>query len=245
VGENGLSSTTWAIEAYGLAKSFGNTHALAGIDLKVRKGDHLTIFGPNGAGKTTLIKLLSTLTKPSGGSALLDGLDIREAPGQIRSRLGVVSHSTFLYNNLTVSENLRFYGRMYGVANLEQRIREVISQVQLESRLHDQVGTLSRGMKQRVAIARAVLHDPLIMLLDEPDTGLDPHAIMMMRDVLEPFTSGERTVVMTTHNLERGIEFADQVVILHEGRVAYQAQGQEIDITSFRETYDRCIGMSI
>jgi heme exporter protein A len=245
VGESGLSSTTWAIEAYGLAKSFGNTRALAGIDLKVRKGDHLTIFGPNGAGKTTLIKLLSTLTKPSGGSALLDGLDIREAPGQIRSRLGVVSHSTFLYNNLTVSENLRFYGRMYGVANLEQRIREVISQVQLESRLHDQVGTLSRGMKQRVAIARAVLHDPLIMLLDEPDTGLDPHAIMMMRDVLEPFTSGERTVVMTTHNLERGIEFADQVVILHEGRVAYQAQGQEIDITSFRETYDRCIGMSI
>jgi ABC-type multidrug transport system ATPase subunit len=245
VGENGLSSTTWAIEAYGLAKSFGNTRALSGIDLKVRKGDHLTIFGPNGAGKTTLIKLLSTLTKPSGGSALLDGLDIREAPGQIRSRLGVVSHSTFLYNNLTVSENLRFYGRMYGVTNLEQRIREVISQVQLESRLHDQVGTLSRGMKQRVAIARAVLHDPLIMLLDEPDTGLDPHATMMMRDVLEPFTSGERTVVMTTHNLERGIEFADQVVILHEGRVAYQASRQEIDIASFRETYDRCIGMSI
>jgi ABC-type multidrug transport system ATPase subunit len=205
VGENGLSSTTWAIEAYGLAKSFGNTRALAGIDLKVKKGDHLTIFGPNGAGKTTLIKLLSTLTKPSGGSALLDGLDIREAPGQIRSRLGVVSHSTFLYNNLTVSENLRFYGRMYGVANLEQRIREVISQVQLESRLHDQVGTLSRGMKQRVAIARAVLHDPL----------------------------------------ERGIEFADQVVILHEGRVAYQASGQEIDTAGFRETYDRCIGMSI
>lgn len=245
MGENGLSSTTWAIEAYGLAKSFGNIRALAGIDLKVRKGDHLTIFGPNGAGKTTLIKLLSTLIKPSGGSVLLDGLDIREAPGQIRSRLGVVSHSTFLYNNLTVSENLRFYGRMYGVTNLEQRIREVISQVQLESRLHDQVGTLSRGMKQRVAIARAVLHDPLIMLLDEPDTGLDPHATMMMRDMLEPFTSGERTVVMTTHNLERGIEFADQVVILHEGRVAYQASRQEIDIASFRETYDRCIGMSI
>jgi len=245
VGENGLPSTTWAIEAYGLVKSFGNIRALAGIDLKVRKGDHLTIFGPNGAGKTTLIKLLSTLTKPSGGSVLLDGLDIREAPGQIRSRLGVVSHSTFLYNNLTISENLRFYGRMYGVTNLEQRIREVISQVQLESRLHDQVGMLSRGMKQRVAIARAVLHDPLIMLLDEPDTGLDPHAAMMMRDILEPFTSGERTVVMTTHNLERGIEFADQVVILHEGRVAYQALRQEIDITSFRETYDRCIGMSI
>ena len=98
MGENGLSSTTWAIEAYSLAKSFGNIRALAGIDLKVRKGDHLTIFGPNGAGKTTLIKLLSTLTKPSGGSVLLDGLDIREAPGQIRSRLGVVSHSTFLYN---------------------------------------------------------------------------------------------------------------------------------------------------
>ena len=233
----------WAIEAHGLAKSFGNVRALAGIDLKVRRGDYLTVFGPNGAGKTTLIKLFSTLSKPSHGSVLLDGLDIRKAPEQSRSKLGVVSHSTFLYPHLTVGENLRFYGRMYGVANLERRIEEVISQVQLKARLHDRVGTLSRGMQQRVAIARAVLHDPPVMLLDEPETGLDPHATVMMRAVLEPFTSGERTVVMTTHNLARGLELADQVVILHEGVVVFQELKQEIDAAAFPEIYDRCTGM--
>lgn len=241
--EKGHSPLVWAIEARGLTKSFGSHRALSGIDLKVRKGDHLTILGPNGAGKTTLIKLLSTLSKPSGGSAWLDGADIRKVPEQIRYKLGVVSHSTFLYTNLTVSENLRFYGRMYGISNLEHRIKEVISQVQLESRLYDRVGTLSRGMQQRVAIARAVLHNPSIMLLDEPETGLDPHATVMMRNVLEALNSGERTVVMTTHNLERGIELADQVVILHEGKIVYQASKQEIDAASFQEIYDRCTGL--
>jgi len=242
VNENGGPSTEWAIEARGLAKSFGNVRALEGIDLAVKRGARLTVFGPNGAGKTTLIKLLSTLSRPSAGKVLLEGLDIRKAPERSRSRLGVVSHSTFLYSNLTVSENLRFYGRMYGVTNLEQRIRDVISQVQLLPRLQDRVGTLSRGMQQRVAIARAVLHDPPVMLLDEPETGLDPHAVSIMRDVLEPFTSGERTVVMTTHNLERGLELADRVVILHKGRLVYQASRKEIDAASFRETYHRCTG---
>jgi len=243
VAEGDLSPTPWAIETHGLAKSFGNIPALAGIDLKVKRGDHLTVFGPNGAGKTTLIKLLSTLSKPSGGSVLLDGLDIRKTPEQSRSKLGVVSHSTFLYPHLTVSENLRFYGKMYGLANLERRIEEVISQVQLKARLHDRVGTLSRGMQQRVAIARAVLHDPPVMLLDEPETGLDPHATVIMRAVLEHFTSGERTVVMTTHNLARGLELADQVLILHEGVVVYQEVKQEIDAAAFPEIYDRCTGM--
>ena len=243
--ENEIASPTWAIEVNGLTKSFGNKRVLAGIDFKVKKGDHLTIFGPNGAGKTTLIKLLSTMSKPSGGSARLDGADIRKAPEQIRYKLGVVSHSTFLYNNLTVGENLRFYGKMYGLSNLEQRIREVVTQVQLESRLHDQVGTLSRGMQQRISIARAVLHDPSIMLLDEPETGLDPRATGIMRDVMEAINSGERTVVMTTHNLERGLELADQVVILHEGRIVYQASKQEIDARGFRDIYDRCTGLGV
>lgn len=245
VDEKGPSSDPWAIETHGLTKSFGNHRALTSVDLKVRKGDHLTIFGPNGAGKTTLIKLLSTVSKPSGGSAWLDGLDIREAPLQIRRKLGVVTHSTLLYNNLTVSENLRFYGKMYGVSNLERRIREVISQVQLEARLHDRVGTLSRGMQQRVSIARAVIHNPSIILLDEPETGLDPQATTMMRDVLEALNPGERTVVMTTHNLQRGLELANQVVILHESKIVYEAFKREIDAASFQKIYDQCTGPSI
>ena len=242
--ENGSSSPIWAIEVQGLTKSYGNHHALVSIDLKVRRGDHLTIFGPNGAGKTTLIKLLSNLSKPSSGSVRLDGIDIRGDPIRIRRKVGVVSHPTFLYDNLTIYDNLKFYGRMYGVPNLEHRIREVVSLVKLEARLGDRVGTLSRGMQQRVSIARAVLHNPSIMLLDEPETGLDPHASMMIRDVLYAIDSADRTVVMTSHNLEQGLELGDQVVILDKGRIAYAALKQEIDTASFQGIYDRCIGLS-
>lgn len=239
----GSPSPEWAIEIQGLTKAFGNHYALKGIDLKVRKGTCLTVFGPNGAGKTTLIRLLSTTSKPSGGTILLDGADVRTESTHIRRKLGVVSHATFLYNGLTVHENLRFYGKMYGVLNLEERVREVISHVQLEARLYDRVGTLSRGMQQRVAIARAILHNPSIMLLDEPETGLDPHATIMMREILDSLNSGNRTVLMTTHNLERGVELGDQIVILNQGEVVYDVLKPELTTASFPEVYDKYIGM--
>jgi ABC-type multidrug transport system ATPase subunit len=232
-------SATWAIEVEGLVKSFGSSRALSGVDIRVKKGDRLTIFGPNGAGKTTLIKLLSTLAKPSGGSARVEGLDISSEPVNVRRRLGVVTHPTFLYNDLTVFENLRFYGKMYRVPNLELRISEVISQVQLDARIYDRVGTLSHGMQKRAAIARAVLHSPSVLLLDEPESGLDPAAAVMMRGILEALDSGDRTVVMTTHNIERGLELADQVAILREGRVVYQEAKKDIDTETFSEIYER------
>jgi heme exporter protein A len=131
---------------------------------------------------------------------------------------------------------------MYLVPNLERRIEEVVSQVQLESRLHDRVGTLSHGLQRRAAIARAVMHNPSILLLDEPETGLDPHATTMMREVMDTLNSGDRTVLMTTHNLERGIEIAGQVAVLHEGSIVYQASKEDIDAAGFREIYDRCTG---
>ena len=167
-----VASSVRAVEARGLEKVFGEQHALRGIDLTVSQGECLVIFGPNGAGKTTLLKILSTLVKPSAGSVRLDGIDIRTKPTQVRSRLSLVGNQTFLYDNLTVFENLKFYGKMYGVADLEKRIREVISWVQLDSRLHDRAGTLSRGLQQRASFARAVLHDPPFLFLDEPDVGL-------------------------------------------------------------------------
>ena len=230
-----------AIEAQGLARSFGGRRALAGVDLSVGHGECLTVFGPNGAGKTTLIKLLATLCRPSAGRAWVDGMDIRSQSVEVRRRLGVVTHSTYLYNELTVSENLRFYGRMYRIPDMEQRIREVVSQVRLESRIHDRVGTLSHGMQKRVSIARAVLHNPSILLLDEPESGLDLHAALMMRDILDTMNSGDRTVVMTTHNLERGLELADSIVILDRGKVVYRAAASELDLAGLRQTYDRSI----
>ena len=235
------ASPTWAIEAFGLTKTFGEHHALRGIDLQVGEGEHLVIFGPNGAGKTTLVKILSTLTKPSAGSVRLGGIDIRHEPVQIRHKIGLVSHQTFLYDNLTIYENLRFYGKMYDVPDLERQLHEVVSRVQLESRLHDQVGTLSHGLQQRASIARAVLHNPSILFLDEPEVGLDPHAVTMIRDVLDNINAGSRTVVMTTHNLERGLELADRAIILNKGKIVYQAAKHELATVNFRQVYDRCV----
>jgi len=231
-----------AIEVRGLTKSYGDRRALKGIDLSVNRGERLVVFGPNGAGKTTLVKILSTLVKPSAGDVWLDGINIRDKPAQIRRKISLVSHQTFLYDNLTIYENLKFYGEMYDVPDLEQQIREVVSWVQLESRLHDRVGTLSHGLQQRAAIARAVLHNPSILFLDEPEVGLDPQAVTVIRDILGNISAASRTVVMTTHNLERGLELADAVIILNRGKIAYQASGREVNKAGFQQVYNRCTG---
>lgn len=238
------TSPTWAIETRGLTKSYGNHHALRGIDITVSKGEYLIVFGPNGAGKTTLAKVLSTLVKPSSGSVWLDGIDIREKPAQIRRKLSLVSHQTFLYNDLTIYENLKFYGRMYDVPHLERQIHEVISWVQLESRLHDRVSTLSHGLQQRASIARAVIHAPSILFLDEPEVGLDPHASTIVRDVLSNINAGSCTIVMTTHNLERGLELGDSIIILNKGKVVYKASKYDVDTVNFQQIYDKYTGIS-
>ncbi len=243
--EQGSASSSWAIEARGVSKLFGERHALRGIDLKVSRGEHLVIFGPNAAGKTTLLKILSTLVKPSSGSVRLDGIDIRDKPAQIRRKISLVSHQTFLYDDLTIYENLKFYGKMYDVPNLEQRIQDVIAWVQLESRINDRVGTLSHGLQQRASIARAVLHNPSILLLDEPEVGLDPHVRSVISDVLGSINSDIRTVVMTTHNLERGLELGDRVIILDRGKIVYQATKDEIGTLDFQQVYEQRTGMDV
>jgi len=236
------ASQAWAIEVQGLTKSFGNHLALKGVELRVREGEFLTIFGPNGSGKTTLIKVLATIMKPSSGNVRVAGFDLRDSPVPIRRKIGVVSHQTFLYDDLTAFENLKFYGRMYDVPNLEARIHEVITKVGLASRLHHQVRTLSRGMQQRLSIARAVLHRPSIMLLDEPETGLDQYATARLREVLDTLSAENGTVIMTTHRLEYGLEMGDQVAILAGGRIAYQESKQSLDVDSLRQTYYRLTG---
>jgi ABC-type multidrug transport system ATPase subunit len=242
--ETAPSLTTWAIEVKGLSKSFGNNRVLSDIDLKVGRGEHVTVLGPNGAGKTTLVKVLSTLSKPSTGTLRVDGEDVRSDPVKIRRRIGLVSHETFLYDDLTVYENLRFYGRMYDIPSLKERIHEVVSQIRLESRLHDQVGTLSHGMQQRVSIARAVIHSPAVLFLDEPEVGLDTQAVAMLRDVLDSVNTPERTIVMTTHNLKQGIEMGDTVVILNRGKIVYQSSRGDIDMANFQEVYESYTGMA-
>ena len=225
------------IEARKLVKSFGRHNVLRGIDLQVAEDDFLVIFGPNGAGKTTLIRVLSTLYKPTTGQVVIGGWDLRDHANEVRKQIGVVSHQTFLYSDLTAYENLKFYGRMYGVSDLEQRIESLLDRVGLTARMHDRVGIFSRGMQQRLSIARALLHDPPIVLLDEPETGLDQHATQMMVEVISQSLSGQRkTVVMITHSLQRGLEMANRAVILVNGRICYEAK-KPWDLETFREAY--------
>ena len=238
MGKDKPVSAARAVEVRGVEKTFGELCALRGIDLAVNRGECLVIFGPNGAGKTTLLKILATLMKPSAGSVRLDGVNIREKPAETRRKISLVGNQTFLYDNLTVYENLKFYGRMYDVAGLEDRISEVVSWVGLESRLHDRAGTLSRGLQQRASFARAVLHEPPILFLDEPDVGLDPRARAMVGEILESIGSGSRTVVMTTHNIEQGLALGDSVAIIHRGRVVFQSSRQELVKADFRQIYN-------
>jgi heme exporter protein A len=230
------------IEIRGLARSFGHKAVLRGIDLTVADGQFLTLVGPNGAGKTTLIRILATLGKATRGTVLMDGFDLADESVDIRRRIGLVSHQTLLYGDLTPDENLHFYGRMYDVSDLEERIETVLQQVGLEGRRHDPVRTFSRGMQQRLAIARSILHRPSVLLLDEPDTGLDQHAAEMLHGLLTTVGTKGRTVLMTTHNLERGLLMGDRVAILTGGRIAYEADKDALDVESFREIYYRSVG---
>ena len=228
------------IQVHGLVKSFGSKAALRGVDLDVAEGESLTLVGPNGAGKTTFIRILATLTRPSKGSVRVAGCDLSRHGPEIRRHIGLVSHQTFLYDDLSAEENLRFYGRMYDVPELEPSIRSLLHRVGLEHRGLDLVRTFSRGMQQRLSIARALLHDPALLLLDEPYTGLDQHAAEMLREVLTDLAGKSRTIVMTTHNLERGLEICDRAAILANGRIVYQTDKDNLDVASFRETYRRC-----
>jgi heme exporter protein A len=225
------------IEIRKLVKAFGNRAILKGIDLNIAEGEFLTLVGPNGAGKTTLMNVISTLTKPTGGRVHMAGYDLADGAVQLRRQIGLVSHKTLLYDDLSAEQNLRFYARMYEVPDADVRIEAVLRQVALWGRQRDPVRTFSRGMQQRLAIARAMLHDPPILLLDEPDTGLDQHAAAMLSDLLHEVGATRRTVLMTTHNLERGLELGDRVAILADGRIAFQADKSELDADRFRSVY--------
>jgi heme exporter protein A len=229
------------IEIRGLVKSFGHKAVLRGIGLEVADGQFLTLMGPNGAGKTTLIRILATLSRATSGTVWIGGFDLADASVDIRRHVGLVSHQTLLYGDLTPDENLGFYGRMYDVPDLKDRIEVVLRQVGLEGRRHDPVRTFSRGMQQRLAIARAILHQPSVLLLDEPDTGLDQHAAEMLHELLATVGTTGRTVLMTTHNLERGLSMGDRVAILAGGRIAYSTDKSTLDVESFREIYYRSV----
>lgn len=226
-----------AIQVRGIRKHFGHLEALRGIDFELGKGEFLSLFGPNGAGKTTLIRILSALTRPSSGTAFVAGYDVTETAPEMRREIGVISHSSFLYADLSPLENIRFYAVMYGVEQAEERAIEVIDEVGLKPRMHDRVRTFSRGMLQRLSIARAIVHNPSILFLDEPYTGLDRHASEILKGQLQALHTERRTILMTTHDFTRGLEMCDRVAIMVRGKLVFMAPVDGIDAAGFEKLY--------
>jgi len=228
-----------AIEAVGVTKTFGSTRALRGVDLTVARGDFLSIFGPNGAGKSTLLGILAALVRPTSGTVRVEGWDVREEAHRVRGRIGVISHQTLIYDDLTAHENLCFYGKMYGLRDLGARVDRALAQVGLAERRHDRAGGFSRGMKQRLSIARSTLHGPSVLLLDEPFTGLDPSASDMLSGLLSALKGEGRTVVMITHDIAHGLDLAGRVALLVQGRWAYRATAEDLDPAQLKAIYER------
>ena len=225
-----------------VTKRFGASSALQGINLQLESGKCLGLVGPNGAGKTTLLKILSTLTVPSSGTVTIAGLDASRAAERIRPLLGVLSHRTFLYGHLTAFENLHFYGRMLGVIQLGERIREVLETVGLATLGRQLVRTYSRGMQQRLAIARAILHRPRLLLLDEPYNALDGQAVARLQELLRQLSGEGHTVVISTHDLPRGFELCDEIAIQRRGRIVDQINTSQNTLSTFSQLYSRHVG---
>ncbi len=229
------------IEVKKLVKRFGLKTILRGLNFSVVPGEFVALLGPNGAGKTTFLRILATLSRPSLGDVKIAGHHLPADAAQVRAKLGVVSHMPLLYPDLTAEENLRFYARMYGIGNMEARISEVLEMVGLENRRKDLVRTFSRGMQQRLAIGRAVIHDPEVMLFDEPYTGLDQDASEMLDDVLRTVAAEGRTVVMTSHDLARAEDLATRFDILSRGVITASATQKELKKTNLLAFYKQAL----
>ena len=228
--------------ARGLTRRFGARVALDRVDLHVDRGESLAVFGPNGAGKTTLLRLLSSGLRPSSGSILFEGHPARGDNPALRARIGLLSHQTFLYDELSARENLHFFAQLHGLPDAAPRCAALLAEVGLAGREDDPVRSYSRGMQQRLALARALLHRPALLFLDEPLSGLDPSASHSMRDTLARFRASGGTTILTTHDVSEGLEICGRWIFLSRGRVAESGASRPEDKERLLEAYGRHAG---
>jgi heme exporter protein A len=225
-------------------RSFGVRKALDGVSFDLPSGSFLSIFGPNGAGKTTLLRTMTTLLAPSKGTVKVCGMDVVADAVELRGRIGLISHNPLLYSDLSAEQNLHFFADMYGIVDPDTRIRELLESVELDHRRLDLVRTFSRGMTQRLSIARALLHDPDIVFLDEPYSGLDPHAMDIL-DELIARVRDRHTFVMVSHDLSKGLELCSHALILSAGKTVLFEPKESIDIDHFSRTYRKIVGLGV
>ena len=212
-----------AIDARKVVKNFGETAVLRGLDLSLPPGEVTVLLGSNGAGKSTLLRILAMLTQADSGSVSIYGVDLAADGPAARGLTGSVLHSPMLYADMTGRENLMFFASLYRLRNVDELIARTAEQVGIESVLEDRVRTLSHGVQKRVALARALMHAPRLLLLDEPESGLDSQSVSRLDDVIDEYRKAGRTVVMTTHIVEHGLEIADRAVVLSGGVVGLES----------------------
>ena len=229
------------LEARGLERSFGRVRVLRGLDLSLAPGEALAVIGPNGAGKTTLLRLLAGLMRPTAGEVLLDGEPVTREQHEKRRQLGFLSHRSLLYDDLTLLENLTFTARLYSMQRPERSARAALEAIGLGDRIGELPGRLSRGLLQRAALARAMLHDPPVLLLDEPFTGLDAGAADQLRSTLESRLARGHALVLVTHGLSDAWDLATRVAVLVGGRWAAEEPRQG-SLESFLPKYQGLIG---
>jgi len=215
-----MAESQSVIEIDNITKIYGYLPVLKQFDLNVERGQFVALLGPNGSGKSTLLRLLSGLSKPTSGVIRIGGWEIPREAQAVRAQIGMVSHKPLLYENLTARENLEFFGSLYNVKDAD-KVMSLLEQVGLSKRADSLVRTFSRGMQQRLSIARALLHDPAVLLFDEPYTGLDQDAAQVLDDLLKNAQNAGQTIVMVTHQLERAALLAERIIILSRGKVAY------------------------
>lgn len=228
-----------AIRVEDLTKGFGGAAVLQDLNISVSWGRILAIFGANGSGKTTFLKVLSTQYSPDKGKIWMAGIPRSEDPVSIRNIIGVVAHQPMLYQDMSAAENLLFFSRMFRIADPRKRVGEVTELLGIKSLLQRRVGNLSHGMQKRIAIARALLHTPPILLMDEPESGLDEESLYLVVKTLRDYVHQGRTVLMTTHNVDIGLDLASEVAVLSDGAFRYHGNREGIDTDKFRSTYLR------
>ncbi|NHC40040.1 heme ABC exporter ATP-binding protein CcmA [Bacillus sp. MM2020_1] len=229
------------IEIKKLTKQADNKLILRGVDLSIKKGETVAILGPNGAGKSTLLKVLATLVKPTSGVIKINGMDLKKNHIEIKKIMGYLPHSSLLYDHYTPLENLIFFGNIYGVKNVEQQAVALVKEVGLSFFLNEPVKNFSRGMIQRIAIARAIVHDPEILLLDEPHTGLDQGAIVILNNVILSMKAKGTTTLMVTHDFKQAAEICDRIIIVKNGKIVDDFRIENHNLGFVSEKYEQLV----
>lgn len=226
-----------AIQAAMVKKSFAARPVLNGVNLNIYTQQSLCLFGVNGAGKSTLLRIIAGLLHPDQGSVHIHGYSMADEPEKTKSQLGVISHNSMVYPDLTVFENIHFFAQLYGVKNTKEQTEKSLHEVGLIPYRHDRAQILSRGLLQRLAIARALVHEPKILLADEPFTGLDTESANHLVQVMTSFTSSSGTIVMTTHDTAMGLRCCNRVVILDHGSLCFDCPTDRLNAAEFTEDY--------